>query len=998
MPSLSRQLWQDALPDALAALHHPFVSNLYGGSLPKASFQFFISQDAAFLGVEEELSMHKSYAAAWGVTLTGNFVPSTACTDYTEFVQEVARTESVPCILAAMTPCNRLYAFLGAQLAGAGRCGDNPYAEWVRTYADPAFQALPERMEALLAELGHVAEYSKMRTLYRRAMRLEMCFFSAVPGVPARPAVGLLVVDFDETLTEADTTPSIIATAIAAAEASAGGELKAKVRQEREAQRDQLVANYARERDELLADVLPDRAKPAAAYDPAWVDAFVERLSEFDARMNQAVVDSGVLAGVPRGALARAGRAAALREGAAGALARAQRARVSLHVLSVSWSGELVRGALQGAIAVAHGRGGDGAEATVVHCNELRYDDAGVATGDITRRVEHGADKAAALDRLLLTRTGRRGGAPGAGLAVYIGDSPSDLAPLLAADLGIVIGANALLRRVAAAGGVRLRPLLAAGAALEGRKAPGELYQAGSWAEVEAALFGPRPEGSRAGVRVPRVLAIAGSDSGGGAGVQADLKTCLARGVYGASAISAVTAQDTRGVHGVHAVPPAFLAMQIDAVLRDIGADAVKTGMLPSTDAVAVVADAVVAHGVRNLVVDPVLVATSGDALADDSVAGALRARLFPLAALVTPNLAEAATLLGGRRIDSVDAMKDAARDLHASGPAAVLVKGGHLPADAPGVAANTAVDVLYDGREMTVLVGPRVDTANTHGTGCTTASAVAAELAKGLSMRKAVEAAKAYVAEALARSAPLKIGRGHQRPMNHGFQIHDWAAAARAPRLDLRCYAVTDPGCNARAGRSSAAAAAAALAGGATLLQAREKDADGGDFLAAARELIALAQAQGVGVIVNDRVDVALAAGAAGAHVGQGDLPAATARTLLGADRLLGVSVKSVAQALRAQADGADYLGAGAVFPTSTKDTDVIGVDTLAEICAAVSIPVVAIGGITAANAPAAIEAGCAGVAVVSAVFAAPDVAAAASEIRGVVDAALDEHSSRRR
>ncbi|EIE20255.1 hypothetical protein COCSUDRAFT_2352, partial [Coccomyxa subellipsoidea C-169] len=463
----------------------------------------------------------------------------------------------------------------------------------------------------------------------------------------------------------------------------------------------------------------------------------------------------------------------------------------------------------------------------------------------------------------------------------------------------------------------------------------------------------------------PRVLTIAGSDSGGGAGIQADLKTFQACGVYGASAITAVTEQNTHGVRGFHTVPLQTLRGQIDAVLEDIGADVVKTGMLPTAEVVEAVADRIVEHRVSCLVVDPVLVSTSGHSLGDSDVARALVDRLFPLATMITPNLPEASAILGDRPITDLEGMKAAAIDLHALGPQCVLVKGGHLQQD-----GGQALDVLYDGETVQVIAGPRVDTPNTHGTGCSTASAIAAELAKGASPVQAVHAAKAYVSQALQASAALRIGSGSQTPFNHGYATADWTSKDQVSRLDLRLYAVTDPRQNERMHRSNVEAVSAAIDGGVTVVQLREKDADGGDFLAEAEAVIKIARPRGVPVIINDRVDVALAADADGAHIGQSDLPAAVARRLLGPHKILGVSCKTVEHALAAEAAGADYVGSGAVYATNTKDSPIMPIDRLADICAAVSIPVVAIGGITADNAAPTIEAGCAGVAVVSAIF----------------------------
>jgi hydroxymethylpyrimidine/phosphomethylpyrimidine kinase len=259
----------------------------------------------------------------------------------------------------------------------------------------------------------------------------------------------------------------------------------------------------------------------------------------------------------------------------------------------------------------------------------------------------------------------------------------------------------------------------------------------------------------------PRALTIAGSDSGGGAGIQGDLKTFAAFGVYGASAITALTAQNTLGVNGVHLVPAEFVTEQIEAVVSDIGCDAVKTGMLATAAIVEAVAASVEALDLPNLVVDPVMVAKSGDRLLDDDAVHALRASLLRLARLVTPNVPEA-EVLTGMAIRSREAMHDAARRLAALGARAVLLKGGHLPGD-------EVADVLYADGTLQEFVGPRITGPHTHGTGCAMAAAVAAGLARGADLASAVSDAKAYVAGAMQHG--VNVGRGHQ-PLNHFWRF----------------------------------------------------------------------------------------------------------------------------------------------------------------------------------------------------------------------------------
>jgi hydroxymethylpyrimidine/phosphomethylpyrimidine kinase len=250
----------------------------------------------------------------------------------------------------------------------------------------------------------------------------------------------------------------------------------------------------------------------------------------------------------------------------------------------------------------------------------------------------------------------------------------------------------------------------------------------------------------------PRALSIAGSDSGGGAGIQADLKTFSALGVYGMTAITAVTVQNTEGVSAYEALSPATVGDQIRAVATDIGVDAAKTGMLANSPIVEAVADAVAETGLPNLVVDPVFMSKHGHALLEPEAVEALRSRILPLATLVTPNLPEAAGL-AGFVVSSRDLMEDAAEAILAMGPRAVLVKGGHLPG------STTADDLFFDGDTMEWIGAERIVTPNTHGTGCTLSSAIAAYLAKGAGLVDAVRAGKRFVTEAIRHA--LALGRG---------------------------------------------------------------------------------------------------------------------------------------------------------------------------------------------------------------------------------------------
>lgn len=262
-----------------------------------------------------------------------------------------------------------------------------------------------------------------------------------------------------------------------------------------------------------------------------------------------------------------------------------------------------------------------------------------------------------------------------------------------------------------------------------------------------------------------RALTIAGSDSGGGAGIQADLKTFAAHGVFGMSALTAITAQNTQGVQGVFELPPDFVALQIDSVLGDLGADAVKTGMLSNAAIVEVVSQKIQQYNVTRLVVDPVMMAKGGDPLLRAEAREALIHRLVPLAYVITPNLPEAETLVGFK-IDTLADMERAAEAIHAQGARNVVVKGGHLD-------EAQAIDVLFDGRSFTHFRASRIGTRNNHGTGCTFASAIAARLAQGLPVGEAVQLAKDYLTAVLRASAGLILGQGPHGPMNHVALLH---------------------------------------------------------------------------------------------------------------------------------------------------------------------------------------------------------------------------------
>ncbi len=255
-------------------------------------------------------------------------------------------------------------------------------------------------------------------------------------------------------------------------------------------------------------------------------------------------------------------------------------------------------------------------------------------------------------------------------------------------------------------------------------------------------------------------LTIAGSDSSGGAGIQADIKTMTANGVYAMSAITALTAQNTTGVQGIFEVTPAFLAMQLDSVFTDIRPDAVKIGMVSSSGLIETIAERLAFYRAENVVVDPVMVATSGSRLISDDAIDTLKARLLPMAAVLTPNIPEA-EVLAGMAVSSPEDMMAAAEKIGREFGCAVLCKGGHD--------RNDANDLLYRDGDFKWFYGRRIDNPNTHGTGCTLSSAIASNLAKGMDLDAAVERAKAYISGALGAMLDLGHGAG---PMDHAFAI----------------------------------------------------------------------------------------------------------------------------------------------------------------------------------------------------------------------------------
>ncbi len=477
-------------------------------------------------------------------------------------------------------------------------------------------------------------------------------------------------------------------------------------------------------------------------------------------------------------------------------------------------------------------------------------------------------------------------------------------------------------------------------------------------------------------------LTIAGSDPSGGAGVQADLRTFAALGVVGVSAITALTVQNSFGVSSVHPVAADVLAAQLDAVFGDTQIQAVKIGMLGGADQVRAVAAALRKYAPPNVVLDPVLASTGGFPLLDAEGRAALLTDLMPLCDLITPNLGEA-SLLTALPVDTLKTMQAAGERLVSMDVKAALVKGGHL--------VEEPHDLLVDDAgHRQIFTDRRVDTAHTHGTGCLLSSAIAAHLAKHFPLHEAIKRSKSLLTRALLSPVIVGEGRGYPDVLASVRTGGSVRSRTHDERLGLLqgLYVLTDP--DLRPDCSAENVMQAAFEGGATVVQLRHKSLPTSQLIALAQRLGTTAREAKSLLLVNDRVDVALASGADGVHLGPDDMTPADARRLLGPDKLIGVSVATVEEA-RAAAPHASYFGVGAVFGTQTKADagPAIGLARLGEIKAAFpQIPVVAIGGINAGNIADVARARADAAAVVSAVVGAPDMAEATRDLVGRFEA----------
>lgn len=469
----------------------------------------------------------------------------------------------------------------------------------------------------------------------------------------------------------------------------------------------------------------------------------------------------------------------------------------------------------------------------------------------------------------------------------------------------------------------------------------------------------------------PSALTIAGFDPSGGAGIQADLRAFAALGIAGLSACTALTVQNSHGVQSAHPVGIDILDAQLEGLFSDTAVDAVKIGMLAGAGQLRAVVRAIERFKPPHIILDPVLASTGGFPLLDAPGRSALVRELLPLCGLVMPNVLEAAALTGLEVSDEAT-MAAAGEKLLRLGARAVLVKGGHL--------AERPTDILFRaGKAPAVLVGTRVATPHSHGTGCLLSSATASYLALGHDLEDSIRRAKDTVGRAL--RTPIVAGSGRGYPDIMPAARVEGSHAEKLARVK-GLYVVADP--SLRPDRGPEGFVRAALAGGAAVVQLRGKRLRTADLLRLAKRLNRIVQAHGGLFIVNDRVDVALASGADGVHLGPDDMLPADARRVLGAERLIGVSVGTVDEA-RLAAPHASYFGVGAIFGSRTKADagPPVGSQRLREIGQAhPGRPLVAIGGIHEGNIADVARTGAAAAAVVSAMARAPDVEIAARRL----------------
>ena len=867
---------------------------------------------------------------------------------------------------------------------------------------------------------------------------------SVAPGV--RPPAGArlaLVLDFDCTLTQKDTVESAVNAATACI-ASAHG-------REAASQHSELVQSLVQEYEAEASPVIGRTAVPDTLFRDGALAA-ADAIDNFEQRMYPLLARA--LSGVTRQALADVGSSVPLAHGALRLLAAARASPCTVRVASSNPSSTLIQAALA-------------RERDLGVLEQLRQDRRFMPEVLASEPDFSGPNNEAieGFSRIACTGYDKvEHGFQDADYVAYVGDSLGDLQPMLYANTPIAIGAHSKLHdalerlEVDAYTADSLDDVLQAfflspssspsDAATE---APSTGGNGGtSLTEQQTSDAEPTLQLPKAS-SVPVVLSIAGSDSGGGAGIQADIKAGTECGAHVASAVTAITTQDTRGVHGVHNIPCEDVESQLHHVLEDLKPDTLKTGMVPSGEVAHIVARKMMELRPECcLVVDPVLVAATGDTLVPQAEVAKITLALFPLATCATPNGAEANVLLRGiaEQSEGEEAgtsgeagsegfvsgshvyrgvTEKTARSLLKLGPRSVVLKGGNAPPADNGSSAAPVIDYLaLDSSALALgtLIGPRneeetiaasvsdtdaepkegvvvhqlkgrrVDASNAHGTGCALASSISSFLASGFPLHHSVRFAKRYVQGALEASAGANVGQGGSKPMNFAYSRFDWQSKADLKRLDdLRLCAITDESLDRKHGRSVRESVAAAIKGGATVVQVRWKSGETVDCVAAVNQALEAARGSGVPIVVNDRVDVALTCQADGVHVGQKDVVASDVRRLIGPSMLLGVSAKTEEQIATAGRAGADYVGCGAVFGSPTKpESGKLGTDGLHKLASVSPIPVMGIGGVDASNVGQMVtEAGVDSAAVISGIFDTPAPASAAHSVRTALESAIN-------
>lgn len=502
-------------------------------------------------------------------------------------------------------------------------------------------------------------------------------------------------------------------------------------------------------------------------------------------------------------------------------------------------------------------------------------------------------------------------------------------------------------------------------------------------------------------------LTIAGSDPSGGAGLQADLKTFAALGVYGATVITAVTVQNTVGVKYVHKLPSQVVYDQIVAVMKDINIDAVKIGMVNDAETLEAIVNALSEYKPEFLVVDPVMVSTSGCSLMQSDALNVMKKQLLPMADLVTPNMPEAYTLAGrhfnGTNYDIHIGTDDIAQAILESGVKALLIKGGH-------VEGETKTDYLYikNGKEVkrTCLSSKTVKTINTHGTGCTLSSAIAAFAARGQKLDVAVCSAKKYLTDAITAGADIYVGNGHG-PVNHFYEYNIQQHTSSVRRSSYKISDNKNIAFNGSAANPAAVnlqfithftdkfsyfdSAVMALEGGCRWIQLRMKDADENEIEQVARKLIPECRRRGAIFVIDDHVKLAIRVGADGVHLGKNDMPISEARKLVGHDFIIGGTANTFEDIKRIASQGADYIGCGPFRFTTTKKNlapmlGFIGYKNILDQMkdCGINLPLVAIGGITSDDIPQLMSVGVSGIALSGSILRAESPV---DEMRKVID-----------